>query len=240
MFVLHGDKKVGKHRRFIEKPWREHDKRMEWRKHLALQDKRWLIQRLIEQHIATMSTLYIIAGPNGAGKTTASTFLLPDVFNTDIFINADIIAAQLNPSNPEAVAIRAGRIMLERIQETLATMQTFAIETTLATKSYLNLVSRAQLLGYEVVLYFFYLPSAEMAKERVKLRVSKGGHNIPPDVIERRYAAGIKNFFEYMLKVDQWFIYKNDYTPPESIAEGELDGRTIVFNLELWEQLKRT
>lgn len=187
-----------------------------------------------------MPTLYIIAGPNGAGKTTASAFLLPDVFHTDIFINADVIAAQLNPANPEAVAIHAGRLMLERVQGALAARQTFAIETTLATKSYLNLVSQAQLLGYEVVLYFFYLPSAEMAKERVKLRVSKGGHNIPSDVIERRYLAGIKNFFDYILKVDQWFIYKNDNSPPEPIAEGELDSKTIVFNLELWEQLKRT
>src|ERR1044072_9142755 len=169
-----------------------------------------------------MPALYIIAGPNGAGKTTAAGFLLPEVFNTDIFINADIIAAQLNPQNPEAVAIRAGRMMLEQVQETLTANKTFAIETTLATKSYLNLVNQAQLLGYDVVLYFFYLPSAEMAKERVKLRVSKGGHNIPADVIERRYIAGIRNFFEYILKVDRWRIHKNDVATPELIAEGQL------------------
>jgi predicted ABC-type ATPase len=82
-----------------------------------------------------MPTLYIIAGPNGAGKTTAAEFLLPDVFKTDIFINADIIAAQLNPQEPEAVAFKAGRMMLERVQETLTSKQTFAIETTLAAKS---------------------------------------------------------------------------------------------------------
>lgn len=187
-----------------------------------------------------MPTLYILAGPNGAGKTTASEFLLPDVFNTNTFINADIIAAQLNPSNPEAAAIRAGRIMLERIQETLSAKQTFAIETTLATRSYLNLVKQAQLLGYEVVLYFFYLPSAEMAKERVRLRVSKGGHFIPPDVIERRYEAGIRNFFEYILLTDRWRIYKNNESPPEFIAEGERESVAKIYNLELWERLMRT
>jgi predicted ABC-type ATPase len=186
-----------------------------------------------------MPTLYILAGPNGAGKTTAAEFLLPDVFNTDIFINADLIAAQLNPQNPESVAFRAGRIMLERVQETLASKQTFAIETTLATKSYLNLVSQAQLLGYEVVLYFFFLPSAEMAKERVRLRVSKGGHNIPPEVIERRYAAGILNFFKYILKVDNWFIFENHTSPPTLIAEGELNGISKLYNLELWEKLRK-
>ena len=186
-----------------------------------------------------MPTLYILAGPNGAGKTTASQTLLPEVFNTDIFINADIIAAQLNPGNPESAAFTAGRIMLERIQETLAARKTFAIETTLATRTYLNLVKQARLSGYEVTLLFFYLPSAEMAKERVKLRVSEGGHNIPPDVIERRYYSGIKNLFEYILIVDSWWLYKNDMTPPELIAEGELESITKIYTFELWEQLRK-
>ncbi|NTS42385.1 zeta toxin family protein [Flavisolibacter sp. BT320] len=186
-----------------------------------------------------MPTLYIIAGPNGAGKTTASEILLPEVFGTDIFINADVIAAGLNPSNPEVVAFAAGRIMLEKVQEALQAKNTFAIETTLATRSYLNLVGQAQLLGYEVVLYFFFLPSAQMAKERVKLRVSKGGHNIPPEVIERRYGAGLRNFFDYILKVDNWFIYENTTSTPLIIAEGELNAIAKIYNLDLWERLRK-
>lgn len=76
--------------------------------------------------------------------------------------------------------------MKKNFQQTLSNNETFAIETTLATRTYLNLIKQAQLLGYEVVLYFFYFPSVEIAKERVKLRVSKRGHHIPPEVIERR------------------------------------------------------
>jgi len=186
-----------------------------------------------------MPTLYILAGPNGAGKTTASQTLLPEVFNTDVFINADIIAAQLNPANAESVAMRAGRIMLERIKKTLTTHKTFAIETTLAAKTYLSLVKQARLSGYAVSLLFFYLPSAEMAKERVKLRVSEGGHNIPPDTIERRYYSGIRNLFEYILVVDSWRLYKNDITPPELIAESELESITKIYNFEIWEQLRK-
>ena len=91
-----------------------------------------------------MATLFILAGPNGAGKTTASKTLLPEVFHTNIFINADEIALQLNPSDVEAAAIRAGRMMLLEIEKRLFEQTTFSIETTLATRSYLNLVRRAQ------------------------------------------------------------------------------------------------
>lgn len=90
-----------------------------------------------------MPTLYIIAGCNGAGKTTASKFLLQQVFNTSIFINADIIAAEINAANPELAATKAARIMLEQIQQRLLAKDTFAIETTLATRIYFNLVKQA-------------------------------------------------------------------------------------------------
>ncbi len=185
-----------------------------------------------------MHTLYIIAGCNGAGKTTASKFLLPEVFYTNIFINADIIAAEINPDHPELAAMKAGRMMLQQIQQRLAAKETFAIETTLATRTYLNLVKQAQLLDYEVRLIFYYLPSTEMAIERVKLRVSKGGHHIPADVIERRYILGIRYFFEYIKMVDRWHIYENHQTPPVKIAEGQRDKFENIINFDLWEKLK--
>lgn len=183
-------------------------------------------------------TLYILAGPNGAGKTTASKALLPLVFNTKIFINADIIAANLNPGNPEAVAIQAGRIMVGQIRETMADNKTFAIETTLATRSYLQLIQQAQLQGYEAVLYFFYLPSPNMARQRVKLRVSQGGHYIPDEVVERRYWAGIKNFFEYIKLVNRWYIYENIEHPPVLIARGEQGTIKEISNIVLWKHLQ--
>ena len=187
-----------------------------------------------------MPTLYIIAGPNGAGKTTASKILLSDVFHTDIFINADEIAEKLNPSNVEAAAIQAGRIMLAEIEKRLNEQETFAIETTLATRSYLNLVKKAQLVNYEVVLFFFYLPSVNMAKERVALRVSKGGHNISEEVIERRYILGIKNLFEFIKIVDRWRIYENAQSPPNLIAIGEREQEIKIINLAVWDKLKKT
>lgn len=185
-----------------------------------------------------MPTIYIIGGPNGAGKSTASQFLLTDVFNTKIFINADNIAAEINPANPEEVAIRAGRIMLEQIEKRLHNKETFAIETALASRSYLNLIKRAQILGYKIELYFFYLASIEMAIERVKLRVSEGGHNIPRDTIERRYYSGIKNFFDYILITDRWYFYDNSTYIPSPVARGEMPDTVIIYNFDLWQLLK--
>ena len=91
----------------------------------------------------TRKNLYIISGPNGAGKTTASMTLLTEVFNCREYVNADAIAVGLSPFNPESMAIMAGRLMLTRIEDLLAREESFALETTLATRSYRKLVSRA-------------------------------------------------------------------------------------------------
>ncbi len=130
--------------------------------------------------------LYIISGCNGAGKTTASYTVLPEILDCREFVNADEIARGLSPFNPESMAIEAGRLMLKRIEELLSRNETFSIETTLATKSYLNLVRRAQSKGYRVNVVFFWLRTSELAVQRVAERVQHGGHNIPEDIIRRR------------------------------------------------------
>lgn len=143
--------------------------------------------------------LYIIAGCNGAGKTTASFTVLPDMLDCKEFVNADEIAKGLSPFQPEKVALEAGRIMLNRINELLSEGKNFAFETTLATRSYKNKIRQARERGYSITLLFFWLQNAALAKERVKIRVSEGGHYIEPEIIERRYLKGIKNLFELYL-----------------------------------------
>lgn len=163
--------------------------------------------------------LYIISGCNGAGKTTASISVLPNILKCRQFVNADAIAKGLSPLDPDSVALLAGKMMLDRINELLSRHETFAIETTLSTRSYTNLVRKAQKLGYRVVLLFFFLQSVDLAKERVAQRVSEGGHNIPSPIIERRYFAGIKNLFELFIPiVDSWIIADNSGTIPTIIA----------------------
>ena len=118
-----------------------------------------------------MPNLYIIAGCNGAGKTTASMTVLPEILNCYEFVNADEIARGLSPFQPQKVAIEAGRIMLQRINHLLATGEDFALETTLATKTYVSFIKKAKEKGYQVTLVFVYLNSVELAKQRVTDRV---------------------------------------------------------------------
>lgn len=168
-----------------------------------------------------MKNLYIIAGCNGAGKTTASYTVLPEMLGCREFVNADEIARGLSPFNPESVALQAGRLMIERVMHLMKEGQDFAFETTLATRSYVKLIKKAQSVGYFVSLIFFSLPTPEQAVQRVARRVSQGGHNIPTDVIYRRYDAGLRNFFQlYSPLVDFWSLYDNNICPTFRIASG--------------------
>jgi len=183
--------------------------------------------------------LYIIAGCNGAGKTTASFTILPEVLNCKEFINADEIAKGLSPFQPESVAMQAGRIMLARMDELLQKGETFAFETTLATKSYKQKIEWAQANGYEVTLLFFWLDSPNIAKERVAQRVAEGGHNIPLETIERRYYNGIANLFTiYIDMVDICYIFDNSEGRKELIAQKERHKDILIYNNDKFNLMK--
>ena len=183
--------------------------------------------------------LYIIAGCNGAGKTTASFTILPEVLDCKEFINADEIAKGLSPFQPESVAMQAGRIMLDRMDELLQKGETFAFETTLATKSYKQKIEWAQANGYEVTLLFFWLDSPNMAKKRVAQRVAEGGHSIPSQTIERRYHNGITNLFAiYIDMVDICYIFDNSEGRKELIAQKEKHKGIIIYNNDKFNLMK--
>lgn len=186
------------------------------------------------------TNLYIIAGCNGAGKTTASFTILPEILNCKEFVNADEIAKGLSPFQPEKVAFEAGRIMLNRIDDLFRNHIDFAFETTLATKSYKQKIEYAQKNGYNTTLLFFWLQNSELAKERVKTRVLEGGHNIPPDIIDRRYLNGIRNLFEIYLEiVDQSYIFDNSEGKPILIAEKSINEDIVIHNIERFTDLKK-
>jgi predicted ABC-type ATPase len=187
----------------------------------------------------TEKNLYIIAGCNGAGKTTASFTILPEILNCKEFVNADEIAKGLSPFQPENVAFEAGRIMLNRIHELFNHNESFAFETTLATKSYKQKIINAKKSGYNTTLLFFWLKNTDLAKERVKTRVLEGGHNIDSNVIERRYLSGIVNLFDiYLPIVDQVLIFDNSEGKHNLIAEKSISDELNIINSEKFNELK--
>lgn len=181
--------------------------------------------------------IYIIAGCNGAGKTTASFTILPQILQCDEFVNADEIARGLSPFHPERVSIEAGRLMLQRVSDLLKAKATFALETTLSTRSYVSLIKKARKAGYQVELIFFWLSSPEVAIQRVAKRVMEGGHNIPEEVIRRRYDAGIKNLFNiYGHVVDRWLLIDNNTGKSVVLAESN-DGVTKIYDFERFKRI---
>lgn len=189
--------------------------------------------------IFTVPNLYIISGCNGAGKTTASFTLLPAMLDCKEFVNADEIAKGISPFQPDSVSLQAGRIMIKRIEELLNSGVDFAFETTLTTLSYVDTIKTAKEKGYSVTLLYFWLNDVNLAIERVKTRVSEGGHNIPEEVIRRRYFRGIYNLTNKFIEIcDYWIVINNSSRPFTFIAEGQSSLDIKVHALNIWEQIK--
>ena len=163
---------------------------------------------------------YIIAGPNGAGKTTFAVNFLPEEAECLNFLNADLIARGIAPFSPEKVALEAGKLFLKRMDTIVSNKESFAFETTLSGLNYIDRIKKWKQAGYEIILYFLKLPNEEMAIKRVQLRVAEGGHNVPEDVIIRRYHRGWENFQKYYKHlVDAWVVFDNSKEIPEILEE---------------------
>ena len=169
--------------------------------------------------------ILIIAGPNGPGKTTFATEFLPREAECPNFINADLIASGINPFNPEGAAIESGKMMFEMMKHYVEKGESFSFETTLSGKNYSRLIPEWQNKGYMVKLYFLKLPDPEFALARVMQRVREGGHNVPEDVVRRRFKTGWNNFETlYKNLVDEWVLVDNAGEWPILIDEGERHG----------------
>jgi predicted ABC-type ATPase len=166
--------------------------------------------------------IIIIAGPNGAGKTTFARSFLPAEAQCLRFINADLIAAGLSPFDPNSAALRAGRLMLEELDTLARRGESFAFETTLAGIGYQKRIAHWQSLGYRIHLFFLSLPNVETAIDRVAERVRQGGHNIPEDILRRRFVSGRHNFDAiYKPLIHSWALYDNRGALPKLMDWGQ-------------------
>ena len=187
-------------------------------------------------------SVVILAGPNGAGKSTAAPLLLGEArLHSPVFVNADEIAAERSPSDPAGAAIAAGREMLSRLHELAEHRQSFAFETTLATRHFAPWLQALAATGYSVDILYLWLPTADLAVARVKSRVMLGGHDVPEAVVRRRYRRGLQNFFAlYQPLATTWQMYDSSIAPaPHLIASGS--GGTIesVSDITTWTEIQR-
>lgn len=185
-------------------------------------------------------SVVLLAGPNGAGKTTVAPILLKGTLGVAEFVNADWIAKGLSAFDPDKAALAAGRAMIARIRELARQQVSFAFETTLASRSFAPWIEELKTKGYRFHLVFLWLPSADIAVERVKDRVLLGGHDVPEETIRRRYLRGLFNFYNlYQPLAASWRFYDNSHgSKPVLIARGQ-NGIQHVYNRHLWLQLRQ-
>lgn len=164
--------------------------------------------------------------------------MLPDILDCNEYVNADEIARGISPFQPEKVAIEAGRVMLRRMNELLDQNESFAFETTLATRSFKNFILNAKRNNYRVTLIYFWLDSVQLAQLRVQNRVAEGGHNIPDNVVERRYLRGIHNLFHLYADIcDLVLVYDNSKSDPELIFERAANEKPEIYNSIKFEKI---
>lgn len=181
----------------------------------------------------------VFAGPNGAGKSTHAEAILATL-GIDIFVNADYIAKGLSGHNTDAVAFEAGRIMLKRLRQLADARSDFAFESTLSSRSFALFLRGLKAQGYEVAIYYFALANAQLAVRRVKLRVSLGGHAVPPEVVRRRFGRSLHNFFHlYAPLAAEWTLFDNSSTAKAlRVASKALDQLTVT-KISIWQKLQK-
>jgi len=167
--------------------------------------------------------------------------LLKGSLDVSEFVNTDLIAAGLSVFAPEGTALQAAEAMLSRIRTLARRRVSFAFETTLASRSFAPWLRELIEGGYRFHLVFLWLPSADLAVDRVASRVRLGGHHVPSDTIRRRYDRGLRNFFQlYRALARTWRIYDNSRgRRPRRIAFGSGGRITRIIDRPVWDQLLR-
>ena len=170
----------------------------------------------------------ILAGPNGSGKTTLSDLLFKKVGKFR-FVNADSIANGLDASS-DGAEISAGKIMLRQINESLDEGIDFAFETTLSGRIWMEYIKRAKSLGYQVIIYFVLVETADLAVKRIDERVALGGHNVASETVRRRYQRSKELFNSIYSKIcDKWYVFDNSDSGAELVAKKE-NGSAVILN----------
>jgi predicted ABC-type ATPase len=181
----------------------------------------------------------IFAGPNGAGKSTHADAILA-ALHMDTFVNADYIARGLSGRKTDLVAFEAGRIMLKRLHQLGDAGVDFAFESTLSSRTFAPFLRTLKTQGYVVAIYYFSLTNTQLAVRRVKLRVSMGGHDVPSDVVKRRFGRSLRNFFTlYAPLADEWTLFDNSSSPQALTVAAKSADKLTVTETKTWLKLQK-
>ena len=153
---------------------------------------------------------YIFAGVNGSGKSTLykTNFLNQNIKNS-IRINTDEIVYSFGDWKSSIDQIKAGKIAIQLRNKCFLEEKSFNEETTLTGKTILKIIDKAKNLGYKIHLYYIGIGNPEIAKERVKNRIARGGHGISSNLIEKRYYESLQNLEKIIYQCDSIEIYDN-------------------------------
>ena len=181
----------------------------------------------------------IFAGPNGAGKSTHADAILT-ALGMETFVNADYIARGLSGRKTDVVAFEAGRIMLKRLHQLGDAGADFAFESTLSSRTFAPFLQTLKARGYAVAIYYFSLTNAQLAIRRVKLRVALGGHDVPSDVVKRRFGRSLSNFFNlYAPLADEWALFDNSSSSRVLPVARQQANQLTVTETTTWRQLQK-
>lgn len=185
----------------------------------------------------TTPRVIVLAGPNGAGKSTVAPRLLHESLQITEFVNADVIARGLSGFAPESSSVRAGKIMMARLNELAKARVNFAFETTLSGKAFAPWLQGLVGQGYAIHMFYLWLSTPELAVARVAQRAKKGGHSISEETIRRRYATGLDNLTDlYQPLATHWQVVDNSVgNQPKTIAEGSLQALPNILCPDRWQ-----
>ena len=140
---------------------------------------------------------HVVAGPNGAGKSTFALDYLPEFAGSIEYVNPDLMAQGLSPTDITLSSLKAGKLTLKRICSLIDQGVTFGFESTLSGTGHLRLLADAKAHGYKIHLYYLWMPSVVMLPSRIRHRVLSGGHDVPTSDVLRRYARSVANLRRY-------------------------------------------
>ncbi|MFZ6746045.1 zeta toxin family protein [Undibacterium sp. JH2W] len=165
-------------------------------------------------------------GTNGSGKSTLRELDADTTIKKHI--DPDAIARIINPQDPRAADVAAGREAIHQFQTVIASKTSFTMETTLTGSGILRRIAEARAAGFLVQLRYVGLARADLNIERVANRVARGGHHIDEHVIRRRYQESLENLLKAITLCDMTFI--RDNSGKQAICHLALEGRQICYS----------